>query len=280
MTSYRKIYEQHYVPIPKDEEGRTYEVHHINGDRSNNDPTNLVALSIKEHYEVHYDQGDWDACLAMSERMSITPEEKSRLAKAGAAKQLAAGTHPWQNKEVQSKNGKKGSQKLLDESRHPWVGGKLQSETQTKLVESGDHPWLGDGSYQRSVQQAKIDDGTHHLLGGEIQRKYQLSRVADGTHVFIEAVKRQLESGTHVSQKEWQCEDCGETGVGIGNYKRYHGVNCKYGSTSYGWENIKTGEKKTATRWEMIVSDSSLRKRIGEVIDGTRKHVKGWRIVK
>jgi len=26
---YRKIYEQHYGPIPVDSDGRTYEIHHI-----------------------------------------------------------------------------------------------------------------------------------------------------------------------------------------------------------------------------------------------------------
>lgn len=227
MKSYRKIYEQHYGPIPKDEDGRTYEVHHIDGDRSNNDPTNLVALSIKEHYRTHYEQEDYGACLAMAERMKLSPEEKSKLAKKTAQQQLKDGKHPWQNKEVQSKNGKKGSQKLLDEGRHPWIGGKLQSETQTKLVESGVHHWLGDGSYQRSVQQSKIDDGTHHLLNGDIQRRYQLKRSAEGTHVFIESVKKQLEEGTHPTQKKWSCDHCGASGVGIGNYSRWYGDKCK-----------------------------------------------------
>jgi hypothetical protein len=228
MSNYRKIYEQHHGPIPLDDDGRTYEIHHIDGDNTNNDPSNLIALSIKEHYDIHYSQGDYGACLAMTDRMNISVEEKSKLAKAAAAMQIAMGTHPWQNKEVQSKNGKRGAKKLLDEGRHPWVGGKLQSQTQIKLVESGEHHWLGDGSYQRSVQQAKIDNGTHHLLDGGIQRKYQLARSAAGTHVFTQSVKRQLANGTHPSHQQWTCEYCGAIGIGTGNYGRWHGDRCKH----------------------------------------------------
>ena len=30
---YRKIYEAHYGPIPKDSDGKTYEIHHLDGIR-------------------------------------------------------------------------------------------------------------------------------------------------------------------------------------------------------------------------------------------------------
>ena len=40
-TNYRKIYEQHYGPIPKDTDGRSYEIHHIDGNHNNNDINNL-----------------------------------------------------------------------------------------------------------------------------------------------------------------------------------------------------------------------------------------------
>lgn len=33
--TYRRIYEQHYGPIPKDEQGRSYEIHHIDGNHNN-----------------------------------------------------------------------------------------------------------------------------------------------------------------------------------------------------------------------------------------------------
>jgi hypothetical protein len=108
---YRKIYEQHYGPIPKDEEGRTYEIHHKDGDDSNNDPSNLVALTIKEHYDLHYSQGDWIACLAMSHRMKISPEEKSDLARKNSLRQFENGTNP-----LIFRNANQGWGKLYDSS--------------------------------------------------------------------------------------------------------------------------------------------------------------------
>lgn len=41
MTIYRKIYENHFGPIPKDKDGRSYEIHHIDGNRKNNEISNL-----------------------------------------------------------------------------------------------------------------------------------------------------------------------------------------------------------------------------------------------
>ena len=64
--SYRKIYKQYYGEIPVDADGRSFEIHHIDGDHSNNNPLNLKAVSIQEHYDIHYSQGDWYACLLIS----------------------------------------------------------------------------------------------------------------------------------------------------------------------------------------------------------------------
>lgn len=83
-TKYRKIYEQHNGPIPKDEIGRSYEIHHIDGNHSNNDLSNLKCVSIKEHYDIHYSQKDWMACHRLSYRMNLSIKEISDLARKGA----------------------------------------------------------------------------------------------------------------------------------------------------------------------------------------------------
>lgn len=67
--NYRKIWEKANGPIPLDEHGRSYEIHHIDGDRSNNSLENLVCISIEEHYRIHREQGDWGACHAIEVRM-------------------------------------------------------------------------------------------------------------------------------------------------------------------------------------------------------------------
>ena len=60
-TNYRKIYERHYGPIPKDSDGRTYEIHHVDGNHSNNKIENLRLASRSHnvlnnnHKNIHFD---------------------------------------------------------------------------------------------------------------------------------------------------------------------------------------------------------------------------------
>jgi len=84
---HRRIYEDyHNVRLSSD-----VEIHHIDGNHNNNNISNLIQVSIEEHYQIHYSQGDWAACLLMSHRMKIGPEEKSKLASLAAYKGNAEG---------------------------------------------------------------------------------------------------------------------------------------------------------------------------------------------
>lgn len=47
-VNYRKIYEQHHGPIPDG-----YQIHHIDCNHENNDPSNLVAVTPEEHARLH-----------------------------------------------------------------------------------------------------------------------------------------------------------------------------------------------------------------------------------
>ena len=87
--TYRKVYTTHYGSIPYDENGRRYEIHHIDGNHDNNDITNLVAVTIKEHYAIHYAQNDFAACMIMTKRMNISSKEKSDLARKSILARMA-----------------------------------------------------------------------------------------------------------------------------------------------------------------------------------------------
>jgi hypothetical protein len=91
--NYRKIYEQHYGKIPKDEEGRSFQIHHIDGDRSNNNIDNLKCVSIKEHYDIHLSQNDWGACYLLGRKMKISVEELSEHVRNQQYERIANGTH-------------------------------------------------------------------------------------------------------------------------------------------------------------------------------------------
>jgi hypothetical protein len=196
--NYRKIYEQSYGPIPKDEYGRSYDIHHIDGDHTNNDASNLKAVSIQEHYNIHYEQGDWGACLVMSERMNMGPEEKSLLA-------------------------------ILNVNN---------------MISNGTHPWLGDGSFQRSVQQQRINDGSHHLL-----------RRLDGTSVTSDRVKD-------------------------GSHHLLFQNNLRSDKNKYHFINKITGEEIIVTRNDFVKKYKVNEGNLSEVIKGNRKSVNGWKIIR
>lgn len=234
---YRKIYEQHHGPIPVDEDGRTYDIHHIDGDLTNNDINNLVALSIREHYETHYKNGDIGACLIMSDRMKISPEERSRLSSESNRinHQRLGSEHPViKNNNERLLNGTHNLlgdsnpvHKMIDDGTHHWLGGELQRDQQNKRVEDGVHQWLG-GDLQKKWAAEQIKNGTHKFLDKDWARANQLERVTNGTHNFLggQATKNQLANGTHPSQIKKTCPHCDKT-VSSGMYQRWHGDNCK-----------------------------------------------------
>lgn len=98
MSQYRKIWEHYHGIIPVDENGRTYEIHHIDGNRENNDINNLLCISIKEHYDIHYKQGDYGACVMIAKRMELPTDYLSEIQKGKKRPGIGGvkkGTVPW-----------------------------------------------------------------------------------------------------------------------------------------------------------------------------------------
>lgn len=195
---YRKIYEDNFGSIPVDSTGRTYDIHHLNGDHSDSDILNLKCVTIQEHYDIHYSQGDWGACNAIALRMGKTPEELSILASIRAKARVADGTHHFL---------KEGFAERVNQKR----------------IENGTHNLLGPGH-----NKALIASGVHHFIG----KNNPVHKLLDsGTHNFLgdrNPSKQRAAAGTHLFQKEWKCQHCGITGKGFGNYKRWHGAKCKF----------------------------------------------------
>lgn len=67
-TNHRWIWEKHYGKIPVDENGQTYEIHHIDGNPKNNDISNLKCVSKREHSEIHFNQKEYAAAYAILKR--------------------------------------------------------------------------------------------------------------------------------------------------------------------------------------------------------------------
>jgi hypothetical protein len=76
MSNYhRKIWEDANGPIPKDKHGRSYEIHHIDGNRNNNNLSNLMCVSIEDHIKIHMDQGELGAVQLITKRLNLSYEE-------------------------------------------------------------------------------------------------------------------------------------------------------------------------------------------------------------
>jgi hypothetical protein len=131
---YRKIYEQQYGHIPQDEDGRSYDVHHIDGNHNNDSPENLKAISIQEHYDIHYTQKDFGACHAIALRLKLSPHEISKLAKEQQKQLVASGAHHL-----------------------------LGPASNLKRVKDRTHPFLTKAN-GTSYTSDKIKNGTHHFI--------------------------------------------------------------------------------------------------------------------
>ena len=223
-NKYRKIYQHHYGAIPREANGRAYEVHHIDGNHSNNDPVNLCAITINEHYQKHLDAGDFGACALIATRMDLSPDQISKIATDYNLDRVDSGTHPF-------------------------VGGNVQRQMNAERVKNKTHPFMkrADGSSASSDQ---VKNGTHPALSGELGRRNNKKMLNDGTHPFMKradgssiasdrakagtnplqggTIQRQMiANGTSPSQYKWTCKHCNKSGKGKGNYTKYHGDSCK-----------------------------------------------------
>lgn len=106
---YRRIWEQANGPIPVDEDGRSYEIHHINKNHSDNRLENLLCVSIEEHFAIHLKQGDFGAASAILKRMGVQHKvqcDLNRLAGKIAGHLSKKNKTGWNDPKIQSKGGK------------------------------------------------------------------------------------------------------------------------------------------------------------------------------
>jgi len=168
--NYRKIWENAYGEIPKDLDGRTYDIHHIDGNRKNNSIENLICLSIEDHYKIHLKQfeetkseKEFRSLVFLSNRMgrptesltgwSVSNETKEKISNTLSGKKRPADVvkkyqeklkgYKWTEEQIKSRSeGLKNFYKSRDrESRSEWrkniseshKGKIISEETKIKL---------------------------------------------------------------------------------------------------------------------------------------------------
>jgi len=135
MNIYRRIWINHFGPIPKDQFGRSFEIHHIDGNHNNNEISNLMCVSIQEHYNIHYNQKDWGACSKISNRMNLDPSIISELKRNHALERVKNGTNPFLYL---------GSERIKNGS-HNWLTKEHSENTssrQIRAMKNGTHNFL------------------------------------------------------------------------------------------------------------------------------------------
>jgi hypothetical protein len=189
---YRRIYENHYGKIPKEPNGRSYEIHHVDGNHNNNDPINLIAVTLQEHYDIHLFQKDYAACVLIGRKLGVDPETLAKLNRQQNKLRVLNGTHHLLGGEIQKRSSQVRAQK--------GILGFQNQENLTKANKERD-----------KIIQQKIKEGSWILQNKEFHKKH---------------VREQIERGLHCSQKKITCIHCNNV-MDSANYNRSHGENCK-----------------------------------------------------
>jgi hypothetical protein len=148
QKNYIKIWEQHSEKkLPAG-----YEIHHIDGNRNNNDPVNLLAVTIREHFEIHKKQNDYGAMQALLMRMNRTENENLLLRDCASKHQLKLLSENRHNFQINSQKReiafKSMMKKRIEENGSSFLGindtvengrnarSKLSREKELKMMEA------------------------------------------------------------------------------------------------------------------------------------------------
>lgn len=140
--NYRKLWESIKGPIPVDARGRPFEIHHVDGNPHNNDPENLLAVTIREHYHIHLTQEDWGSAGAVLRRIN-NPQDKdmlSHISKKSNTERLENATHNF-----------------LKVNRKGQMGNEFTSQTATQCAVS------------------RVVEGTHNFIGTDNKNQQQVA---------------------------------------------------------------------------------------------------------
>ena len=165
-TKYRKIYENHNGPTPKDKSGRSYHIHHKDGNRQNNSPDNLLALSIQEHFDLHMAQGDYSSCWLLGKQMGMSIQQQSELMSKAASVRVTKGTHPFQRRA----DGSSLASDMVIKGNHPLQRRPDGGSSTMDRVKNGTNPFCRrpDGS---SIASEAVANGTHHFVKRKFVRE-------------------------------------------------------------------------------------------------------------
>ena len=175
--NYRKIWINTNGPIPKDDNGSAFEIHHIDGNRKNNNIENLKCVSIKEHYDIHFKQKDGPACHAI--KLRIDNKEP-----------LTGWKHSEETKRKwsETRKGKKHSQETKDKLKAIVTGRKHSEESKKKISDSKKGLKLKPRTAEHQLKITNALKNVKHLPHSE-ETKSKISKALKGRELTAKTKK-------------------------------------------------------------------------------------------
>lgn len=191
LNKYQKIWVNANGEIPRTEDGRMFHIHHIDGNRNNNELSNLMCVSPMEHFLIHLSQQEYMSAHALYIRY-LTDEEKigySYVPKLAAMSRDNSNIG-FNNPDVYKKVFDLQNERIKNGCFH-LQSGEIQRKTNLKRVSLGIH------NFQSETHKAII-------------RESNKERVANGSHPFVNGKRSDW------VLKSKKCEFCGYVGRGVG----------------------------------------------------------------
>lgn len=210
-----KIWKQHYGAVPVDADGRSYDVHHIDGNPDNNNIENLIALPIHEHYQVHIDQGEYGAAMMIARRMKVKPADISETARKQMQERVEQGIHNFQVKGFVNAKDSNGNVHRVKKDDPRIVSGELVGVNTGYIVAVNK-----DGCYVR-VTKDDLRLVTKELVPSNTGRKQKVVH-SNRSHNKGKSWTQQVKE---IPNKK--CKYCDFVGRGS-HVSRYHNERCKH----------------------------------------------------
>jgi hypothetical protein len=187
--NYRKIYQKECGAIPIDENQIPYEIHHKDGNHSNNQIKNLQCLCIDDHFKIHYEQGDFAAAMLILKRKQdyidgvYDKQLLSQLSKIQNKIRLEKGTHNFLTDEHRTNN-RRVQTKLIKEGKHHFCKDQNIRGHKSHLSRSNQWCNLSEEDFfnllcsyklfiQRTLRNGKIQNKINSMIIQAINTRYK-----------------------------------------------------------------------------------------------------------
>lgn len=270
----RKIWTQHHGEIPFDEFRLSNEIHHIDGDPSNDDIMNLVCLTVHEHYEIHFWQEDWHACTLIMTKLKMGADAIAEMRVLSALKNSGVNNPAYDHTLYTFVNKKSREKVVMTQNDFSKSYGFSRSKI-CRLI-SGKKWQVGDWSLAQHVdrvdQRAPFEPDViyrwRHRMSEEIIEATR-SEMAASFGLNTNHLRSMIKEKRHSCQN-WELD----TGFPIvtrpSNQKDL---------TLYCFQHTVTKETMIATRAEIESKMKIPKSAICRMISGQAKSANGWRLI-